>query len=123
MILTHDYFSLDHVEVTDMRVSVCRDAAKGRCSRGLCKYYHLPVVLPPAPLHPQSSATYCSNSTVAAPTCSSATINYSNSNSNNGNTNNNVNDNFTISSNLQNLVNSINMNTQHSSNSSMGCGR
>ncbi|KAK3875228.1 hypothetical protein Pcinc_019889 [Petrolisthes cinctipes] len=27
----------DHVEVTDMKVSVCRDAVKGRCGRGLCK--------------------------------------------------------------------------------------
>ncbi|XP_047476111.1 muscleblind-like protein 3 [Penaeus chinensis] len=45
----------DHVEVTDMKVSVCRDAVKGKCGRGLCKYYHLPVVLPPAPLDPHSA--------------------------------------------------------------------
>lgn len=48
----------DHVEVTDMKVSVCRDAVKGRCGRGLCKYYHLPVSLPPAPLHPPSARTH-----------------------------------------------------------------
>lgn len=47
----------DHVEVTDMKVSVCRDAVKGKCGRGLCKYYHLPVVLPPAPLDPHSART------------------------------------------------------------------
>lgn len=40
-----------------MKVSVCRDAVKGKCGRGLCKYYHLPVVLPPAPLDPHSART------------------------------------------------------------------
>ncbi|KAG0715617.1 hypothetical protein GWK47_001265 [Chionoecetes opilio] len=48
----------DHVEVTDMKVSVCRDAVKGKCGRGLCKYYHLPVLLPPAPLDPHSARTH-----------------------------------------------------------------
>ena len=49
--------TLDHfckiagnVEVIDNRVTVCRDAVKGTCLRPQCKYYHIPVVLPPAPL-------------------------------------------------------------------------
>jgi len=37
-----------HVETVDGRVTVCRDAAKGRCFRPLCKFYHIPVSLPPA---------------------------------------------------------------------------
>ncbi|XP_075930472.1 muscleblind-like protein 1 isoform X18 [Petromyzon marinus] len=35
--------SLDHVEIVEDRVTVCRDAAKGKCSRPLCKYYHPPA--------------------------------------------------------------------------------
>lgn len=31
-----------------MRVTVCRDAVKGKCVRPLCKYYHIPILLPPA---------------------------------------------------------------------------
>lgn len=32
------------VEVTNGRVTVCRDAVKGRCQRpGSCKYYHIPL--------------------------------------------------------------------------------
>lgn len=38
------------VEVVDQRVAVCRDAAKGQCSRSACKYYHIPIALPPAPV-------------------------------------------------------------------------
>ena len=30
-----------------MKVTVCRDAAKGKCSRPMCKYYHIPVIIPP----------------------------------------------------------------------------
>jgi hypothetical protein len=37
-----------HVEVVDMKVTVCRDAVKGKCARPLCKYYHIPIALPPA---------------------------------------------------------------------------
>jgi hypothetical protein len=37
-----------HVEVVDMKVTVCRDAVKGKCVRPLCKYYHIPILLPPA---------------------------------------------------------------------------
>lgn len=37
-----------HVEVVDMKVMVCRDAVKGKCVRPLCKYYHIPIALPPA---------------------------------------------------------------------------
>ncbi|RZC34302.1 hypothetical protein BDFB_006770 [Asbolus verrucosus] len=40
----------DGVEVVDHRVAVCRDAAKGQCSRSTCKYYHIPIALPPAPV-------------------------------------------------------------------------
>lgn len=43
-------FAGDGVEVVDQRVAVCRDAAKGQCSRPVCKYYHIPVALPPAPV-------------------------------------------------------------------------
>lgn len=38
----------DKVEVCDQRVAVCRDHAKGMCKRKQCKYYHIPIVLPPA---------------------------------------------------------------------------
>lgn len=31
-----------------MKVTVCRDAVKGKCVRPLCKYYHIPILLPPA---------------------------------------------------------------------------
>ncbi|KAJ9574295.1 hypothetical protein L9F63_026059, partial [Diploptera punctata] len=37
-----------YVEVVDMKVTVCRDAVKGKCVRPLCKYYHIPIPLPPA---------------------------------------------------------------------------
>lgn len=37
-------FSLiENVEVSQGRVIVCRDAAKGRCTRVPCKYYHVPL--------------------------------------------------------------------------------
>lgn len=39
-----------NVEVIENRVTVCRDAVKGTCMRPQCKYYHIPVALPPAPL-------------------------------------------------------------------------
>lgn len=39
-----------NVEVIENRVTVCRDAVKGACMRPQCKYYHIPVALPPAPL-------------------------------------------------------------------------
>ncbi|EFA04001.1 hypothetical protein TcasGA2_TC014150 [Tribolium castaneum] len=45
-----DRYSRDGVEVVENRVAVCRDAAKGQCSRSTCKYYHIPVALPPAPV-------------------------------------------------------------------------
>lgn len=32
----------------DQRVAVCRDHAKDACKRQQCKYYHIPVVVPPA---------------------------------------------------------------------------
>lgn len=48
--LTGLVFAGDGVEVVDQRVAVCRDAAKGQCSRSTCKYYHIPVALPPAPV-------------------------------------------------------------------------
>ncbi|CAH8460701.1 unnamed protein product [Schistosoma intercalatum] len=33
----------ENVEVNQGRVTVCRDAAKGRCTRIPCKYYHIPL--------------------------------------------------------------------------------
>ncbi|CAH8472394.1 unnamed protein product [Heterobilharzia americana] len=33
----------ENVEVNQGRVIVCRDAAKGRCTRVPCKYYHIPL--------------------------------------------------------------------------------
>lgn len=42
------YISDDKVEVCDQRVAVCRDHANGQCRRKQCKYYHIPVILPPA---------------------------------------------------------------------------
>lgn len=32
----------------DHRVAVCRDHAKDACKRQQCKYYHIPVAVPPA---------------------------------------------------------------------------
>jgi len=29
--------------VHDGKVTVCRDFAKGKCSRPMCKYYHVPL--------------------------------------------------------------------------------
>ena len=37
------------VETTeDGRVVVCRDSVRNACKRALCKYYHIPVPLPPS---------------------------------------------------------------------------
>jgi len=33
----------DYVDVHDGKVTVCRDFAKGKCSRPMCKYYHVPL--------------------------------------------------------------------------------
>lgn len=38
----------DKVEVIDHRVAVCRDHAKDACKRQQCKYYHIPIAVPPA---------------------------------------------------------------------------
>lgn len=49
--LLSEWFSLSfsgHVEIVGMKVTVCRDAVKGKCIRPLCKYYHIPIPLPPA---------------------------------------------------------------------------
>jgi len=35
-------FNIDHVEVIDGKVTVCRDYVKNKCGRTNCKYYHLP---------------------------------------------------------------------------------
>lgn len=32
------------------RVAVCRDHANGVCGRQKCKYYHIPIIVPPAPV-------------------------------------------------------------------------
>lgn len=40
----------DKVEVCDNRVAVCRDHANGICGRQKCKYYHIPIIVPPAPV-------------------------------------------------------------------------
>lgn len=32
----------------DHRVAVCRDHAKDACKRQQCKYYHIPIAMPPA---------------------------------------------------------------------------
>ncbi|XP_070213233.1 LOW QUALITY PROTEIN: muscleblind-like protein 1 [Littorina saxatilis] len=40
---------LEDVETTeDGRVVVCRDSVRNACKRALCKYYHIPVPLPPS---------------------------------------------------------------------------
>jgi hypothetical protein len=31
------------VDVHDGKVTVCRDFAKGKCTRPMCKYYHVPL--------------------------------------------------------------------------------
>lgn len=38
----------EYVEVVDGKVTVCRDSVRGKCTRPMCKYYHIPVELPPA---------------------------------------------------------------------------
>uniref|UniRef100_A0A336MCX1 CSON009785 protein n=1 Tax=Culicoides sonorensis TaxID=179676 RepID=A0A336MCX1_CULSO len=45
----------DKVEIIDQRVAVCRDHALGNCFRQQCKYYHIPIELPPAPLMGQQN--------------------------------------------------------------------
>lgn len=50
------------VELDD-RLTVCRDAAKGQCRRPLCKYYHIPIPLPPAPV--MAALTAAANTTPA----------------------------------------------------------
>lgn len=42
------FFFLEYVEVVDGKVTVCRDSVRGKCTRPMCKYYHIPVELPPA---------------------------------------------------------------------------
>lgn len=36
-------FLVENVEVVDGKVTVCRDAVKGKCTRPNCKYYHSPA--------------------------------------------------------------------------------
>ncbi|CAG9567337.1 unnamed protein product [Danaus chrysippus] len=43
--LAHHWCGL---QVVGCRVVVCRDAAAGTCRRAACRYYHIPVQLPPA---------------------------------------------------------------------------
>ncbi|KAF2366931.1 Zinc finger CCCH-type [Trinorchestia longiramus] len=63
------HFLEEHVEVNDLRVSVCRDSVNGRCMRKQCKYYHLPAVVlltqttPPSP--PDTFVTSTSSSSVS----------------------------------------------------------
>ena len=42
--LSHSLSLADYVEVTEGKVTVCRDAVKGKCTRPLCKYYHIPIL-------------------------------------------------------------------------------
>jgi hypothetical protein len=42
------FIFLEYVEVVDGKVTVCRDSVRGKCTRPMCKYYHIPVELPPA---------------------------------------------------------------------------
>ena len=34
------FLLVENVEVVDGKVTVCRDAVKGKCTRPNCKYYH-----------------------------------------------------------------------------------
>lgn len=52
------------MEVCDQRVAVCRDHANGQCRRKQCKYYHIPVMLPPADV----MATILNNNTTTTAT-------------------------------------------------------
>lgn len=70
----------DKVEILDQRVSVCRDHANGACRRQQCKYYHIPVAIPPA------------NMMATVHTTNTATMS---NNNNYNNNNNNFNHNFT----------------------------
>ncbi|XP_032292997.1 muscleblind-like protein 3 isoform X19 [Drosophila virilis] len=79
--------SYDKVEVIDQRVAVCRDHANSQCRRKQCKYYHIPIVLPPAnimaamitnPSEQQAAA----GSVVATTTAAAVAAGYNNSNNN-----------------------------------------
>ncbi|KAF7233796.1 Muscleblind protein 3 [Paragonimus skrjabini miyazakii] len=56
----------ENVEVNQGRVIVCRDAAKGRCTRVPCKYYHVPL------LAISANRSLALNSVLATATVSSA---------------------------------------------------
>lgn len=71
----------DKVEILDQRVSVCRDHANGACRRQQCKYYHIPVAIPPANM---MATVHTTNTTTMT-----------NNNNYNNNNNNNLNHNFT----------------------------
>lgn len=81
--MTSFFFSGEKVEVIDQRVSVCRDHAKGACKRQQCKYYHIPVAIPPANIMAILHQNGLQNTNI--------NNNNNNSNSNNNNNSNNKN--------------------------------
>lgn len=58
----------DKVEVIDQRVSVCRDHANGICQRQQCKYYHIPVAIPPANVMAVAAVPYSTTTTTITST-------------------------------------------------------
>lgn len=54
----------DKVEIVEGKVTLCRDAAKGKCMRTNCKYYHVPVTATNGIL----PATASANATAASAT-------------------------------------------------------
>ncbi|XP_030387298.1 muscleblind-like protein 3 isoform X5 [Scaptodrosophila lebanonensis] len=72
--------SYDKVEVIDQRVAVCRDHANSQCRRKQCKYYHIPIVLPPANImaamitnpNEQQTAAAANATAIVAPTTAAA---------------------------------------------------
>ncbi|XP_023164987.2 muscleblind-like protein 2 isoform X21 [Drosophila hydei] len=81
--------SYDKVEVIDQRVAVCRDHANSQCRRKQCKYYHIPIVLPPANImaamitNPsEQQHQHQQQAAVATTTAAAVAAGYNNSNNN-----------------------------------------
>lgn len=55
-------------------MAVCRDHANGQCRRKQCKYYHIPVILPPADIMATIINNNNSTLTTTTPPSTSSTI-------------------------------------------------
>lgn len=84
-------------------MSVCRDHANGACRRQQCKYYHIPVAIPPANM---MATVHTTNTTTMT-------------NNNNYNNNNNNNFNHTITGCLNSTATNTTTNVTHTTTSLM----